>query len=464
MRFGLLRWFGGLAAAMAVWAGASLYLQTTVEADLIAGARDALGSVAQSWAKVTVRGRDVEIEGEAPSSADKQRVFAALKRVAGVRLIRDATTVLPDSDRFAWSATRTRDRVLLSGFASEDDRAPVLDEVRRLFPKAEVVDRTRIAGGAPEGFPAVAAVALRQLARLPDGEVALDGRTVAVRGSAPDVGAYAAIRAARSDLPAGFGLDLSGLAPAPARPFVLSVASDGDALVLSGFAPSEAAHGALLRAVAEARPSAKVTDNLRIATGLPPGMDFGAAARFALASVADLKSGTVTITDGMFEVHGAALDKQGVVDIAARARDRLPTGMRAGKLSLTADPVERYRFVAKRTGDGLELSGHYPDAQTRDAVAGVVEQLYFEGVDDKLRLGDGAPRGFAAAVTFGLQQLSQLAAGEVAIEAGAIRITGETAYPQLASLLRDRIPKAAPAGFRAAADINADPPATASVR
>ena len=99
MRFGLLRWFGGLAAAMAVWAGASLYLQTTVEADLIAGARDALGSVAQSWAKVTVRGRDVEIEGEAPSSADKQRVFAALKRVAGVRLIRDATTVLPDGNR-----------------------------------------------------------------------------------------------------------------------------------------------------------------------------------------------------------------------------------------------------------------------------------------------------------------------------------------------------------------------------
>jgi len=153
-----------------------------------------------------------------------------------------------------------------------------------------------------------------------------------------------------------------------------------------------------------------------------------------------------------------------VVDISARARDRLPGGMRLGKLSLTADPVERYRFIAKRTPEGLELSGHYPDAQTRDAVAGVVEQLYFEGIEDKLRLGDGAPRGFTAAVTFGLQQLSQLAAGEVEIEGGAIRVAGETAYPQLASMLRDRIPKAAPAGFRAAAQINADPPATASVR
>jgi hypothetical protein len=462
MRSSLLRWLAGLTAAAVLWAGATVYLQSAVETDLVAGAREALG--AGSWATVTARGRDVEIEGEAPSSAEKQRAVAALKRVAGVRLIRDATTVLPESDRFAWRATRTRDRILLSGNASQDERAPVLDEVRRLFPKTEIVDRMRIGGGAPEAFPAVAAVALRQLARLPDGEVALEGRTVAVRGSAPDVGAYAAIRAARSDLPAGFGLDLSGLTPAPARPFVLAIARDADALVLSGFAPSEGAHAALLRAVAEARPTARITDNLRIASGLPQGIDFAAVARFALASVADLKTGTVTITDGTFEVHGTALDKQGVLDISARARDGLPAGMRPGKLSLTADPVERYRFVAKRTGEGLALSGHYPDAQTRDAMAAVVEQLYFEGIDDKLRLGDGAPRGFAAAVTFGLQQLSQLAAGEVEIEPGAIRITGETAYPQLAAMLRDRIPKAAPAGFKAAAEINADPPATASVR
>jgi hypothetical protein len=138
--------------------------------------------------------------------------------------------------------------------------------------------------------------------------------------------------------------------------------------------------------------------------------------------------------------------------------------MRLGKLSLTAEPVEHYRFVARRTAEGLELSGHYPDAQMRDAIAAVTEQLYFEGIDDRLRLGDGAPRGFSAAVTFGLQQLSQLAAGEVEIEGGAIRITGDTAYPQLAAMLRDRIPKTAPAGFRAEAQINSDPPATASVR
>jgi OOP family OmpA-OmpF porin len=462
MRFGLLRWFAGLAAAAVLWAGATLYLQGRVETDLAAGARQALG--AEPWAKVTARGRDLDIEGEAPSSADQQRALSALKRVAGVRLIRDATTVLPQADRFAWRVTRSRDRVVVSGLAPADEHASVLDEVRRKFPEAELVDRVRPAGDSPEGFPKAAAVALDQLARLPEGEVAFEGRTVAVRGSAPDVGAYAAIRAARGDLPGGFALDLSGLTPAPARPFVVSVARDGDTLVLSGFAPSEAAQAALVRAAAETDPTATIKDNLRIASGLPAGMDYAAAARFALASTADLKSGTVTITDGTFDVHGAALDKQGVVDISTRVRDRLPAGMRAGKLSLTADPVEQYRLVAKRTGDGLQLSGHYPDPQTRGAVDAVVEQLYFEGVDDKLRLGDGAPRGFAAAVTFGLQQLSQLAAGEVEIDAGTIRVSGDTPYPQLASMLRDRIPKSAPAGFKAAADINADPAATASVR
>ena len=57
MRFGLIRWFAGLAAAAILWAGATLYLQSAVEGDLTAGAREALG--ADSWATVTVRGRDL---------------------------------------------------------------------------------------------------------------------------------------------------------------------------------------------------------------------------------------------------------------------------------------------------------------------------------------------------------------------------------------------------------------------
>src|SRR3569832_1466855 len=75
MRFGLLRWFAGLAAPAVLWAGATLYLQGTVETDLAAGAREALG--AEAWAKVTARGRDLDVEGEAPSSADQQRALSA---------------------------------------------------------------------------------------------------------------------------------------------------------------------------------------------------------------------------------------------------------------------------------------------------------------------------------------------------------------------------------------------------
>src|SRR4051812_32345427 len=116
MRFGLVRWFAGLLAVALVWAGANLYLQQGIEAELSARAARALSDAtagAEPWAKVAARGRDLEIEGEAPSAEDKQRVLSALKRVGGVRLIRDAATVAAQPNVFAWSATRTRGRVLL---------------------------------------------------------------------------------------------------------------------------------------------------------------------------------------------------------------------------------------------------------------------------------------------------------------------------------------------------------------
>jgi hypothetical protein len=467
MRFGLVRWFAGLLAVALVWAGANLYLQQGIEAELSARAARALSDTAagaEPWAKVAARGRDLEIEGEAPSAEDKQRVLSALKRIAGVRLIRDGATVAAQPNFFAWSATRTRGRVVLSGVSPAGARDDVAGEARRLFPHTEVVDRTRAADGAPEGFAAAAAVALRELARMGEGSAAIEGTRLALSGAAPDVAAYAAVRAARNELPPAFSLDLSGLAPAAAHPFALTLTREGNNVVLAGYAPSEQAQELLMRALGKALPEAKVSGDLRIAAGFPKDADFGATVGFAAATLADLTSGSVSLTDGVVNVRGAAPDRQGAVDVAARGRDTLPAGLRLGKVSVTSAPVARYRLVARRTADGLELSGHYPDAPTRTAVSETLNQLYFERIADALRLGDGAPRGYAAAATFALEQLSQLGWGEAEIEGGKIRIAGETSYPQLAQMLRERIPRTAPAGWAATADIKADPPATASLR
>jgi hypothetical protein len=465
MRFGLVRWFAGLLAVALVWAGANLYLQQGIEAELSARAAQALSDAAagaEPWAKVAARGRDLEIEGEAPAAEDKQRVLSALKRIAGVRLIRDAATVAAQPNVFAWSATRTRGRVLLSGVAPVGDE--LASEARRLFPHTEVVDRTRVADGAPQGFAAAAAVALRELARIGEGSAAIEGTRLALSGAAPDVAAYAAVRAARSELPSAFSLDLTGLAPAAAHPFALTLTREGNSVVLAGYAPSEQGQDVLMRALGKALPEAKVSGDLRIAAGFPKDADFGATVGFAAASLADLTSGSVSLTDGVVDVRGAAPDRQGAVDIAARGRDTLPAGLRLGKVSVTSTPVARYRLVARRNADGLELSGHYPDAPARTAVSETLNQLYFERIADSLRLGDGAPRGYAAAATFALEQLSQLGSGEAEIEGGKIRIAGETSYLQLAQMLRERIPRTAPAGWAATAEIKADPPATASLR
>src|SRR5512147_3080386 len=97
---------------------------------------------------------------------------------------------------FVFSASRSGERIVLSGAVpSESVRAQVLQAARSI-PNARPVDQLRVAGGAPSPvFGDIAAAAVADLREMRDGQVRIVDNQLALIGE----GAYADIEALRRD-------------------------------------------------------------------------------------------------------------------------------------------------------------------------------------------------------------------------------------------------------------------------
>lgn len=237
------------------------------------------------------------------------------------------------------------------------------------------------------------------------------------------------------------------------RPFTWSASRQGTEVRLSGHVPSPQARKAVLDLVRRGIEGVSVVDDMREADGLDPLVSFKTAAGAALAALAELRAGSVELSDRKLAVRGEALDKQGLAAVTA-AFENLPGGLEASAVSVTAAAIAPYSFTARRVPGAVILSGYVPSAETRTEVERQVRARFFhEQIVDRARLADGAPAGFAASAAFALDQLAQLAAGEASVTGDGVRVSGEMLYPQAAEQIRDRIARGAPGGVRAFAEI-----------
>jgi hypothetical protein len=111
----------------------------------------------------------------------------------------------------------------------------------------------------------------------------------------------------------------------------------------------------------------------------------------------------------------------------------LPPGLRPGSVAIAVRPPSPYAFRARREAGTLTLTGYYPDKAARIAIDSLIRDRFFsEQVVNKLRTADGAPKNYLAGVSFGLDHLSRLASGEVAISGASIEVRGEALYEQTA--------------------------------
>jgi len=165
------KWWWGLLPLAALWAGSVFVLTPQIEEEL---AHRVVTAVRKDmpWAKTLIEGRDIYIEGAAPSEEARHNVVNAVLETDGVRLAINTAGLIPEAKPFTWSASRDATKLTLSGYVAPDgSREKIAAEARKLVPNAAIVDDMKEARGAPAGAVAMTAAALAALARLRAGKL-----------------------------------------------------------------------------------------------------------------------------------------------------------------------------------------------------------------------------------------------------------------------------------------------------
>lgn len=461
-----LGWLAGL-PALALIGAASAYLAVPSIEDQIARAAAEVARTTgegqpEPWLRVSVTGRDLVAAGEAPQAPDRAAALGRLAEIEGTRRLIDRTGVIGEAAPFVWSVERpAADRLEAAG--SRPAEIGAFELAQRLKPalprEATLDDRTRAARGAPPDFPDAAAFAVERLADLTTGSVATVRDTViSIRGEAASVAAYDALRTALTRPPQGFSLGTVEILPPVVADQRLTVERRPDgSLELGGHVASPEARAAIRAAAAETAEGAPVDDRMQDARG--PGFDAPTLARALLSIAGLLHEGRVAYEQGRVSVSGNALDAGAVGEIEALVRDGLPAGIAAGSVALTARPIVPYVLRVRRGEDSVTLSGHLPDEAAREALlARLRPRLFREAVRDRTRLAAGAPDGFTIAAAAGLDVLTTLAGGEIAVTGTRLSLSGTSLYPEAAARLSRTLPAAMPSGWSATVAVSGGEP------
>lgn len=401
-----------------------------VEADLARRATARLAESGESWASVRFRGRDGTLEGEALAEEARAKVRASLADVFGVRVVRDATTLLPERRPFTFSAIKDSGTIAFDGYVpSRRAAARIVEAAKAKGLKVAGLDRLTRARGAPPGdFAGLVLFGLDQLAQLPSGRITLSDGSFAIEGRAGDLAIYDALaRALDAPLPQGMKLAHFGVRPPVASPFFWQAVRDGDAVKLTGYVPSEAARAEVLAALRTAVPGARVTDDMRLADGAPATDMWLKAVRYAGQLLSALPQGRAALSDSTLTAEGMA-PGFAAYDALAAARRAPPEGFQITRFVVEPPRVSPFFTTITRDGDSVRLSGHLPSEEARKLVTDAVRGA-FPGVSlvDEARLASGGPKSdaWAGAVHFAVAQLARLRGGTAQLTGADVSLSGE---------------------------------------
>jgi OmpA-OmpF porin, OOP family len=325
---GLFRWSGkwwpGVIPLVIFWGFAAWTSTEPLEADLAQRSIATLKDTVLDKRRIVVAGRDVTFAAEAFSEEGRLSAVASVEAVPGVRMVNDATRLVPEAKPFVWSAERDVVRVTLGGSSPlPSSRNKLMEAARATLGGVEVADRMNLARGAPQRFDNAALLLLDQIAKLKDGKVTLSDNKVTLSGMTRELGGREAIAAALKNLPEGYSVAANEV---KAPPFIFQAYKDPVAvtLTLTGYVPDNNVHAALVAAAGRKFFSEKVVDNLKASIGAPAG--FAAAVAPALGALSRLSTGTLVVTDREVKLSGDALYEAAATQIRAGLGKDFPQG------------------------------------------------------------------------------------------------------------------------------------------
>ena len=368
----------------------------------------------------------VSLSGRAKSAAAYNDVLAALSDPpTGVQVARAEVTP-PLAAPYVFDLIADASGVTLRGDAPSAAARSALETVVAKAFGGKVDDKLIVASGEPLGFANAVQFAILQSARLMDVHARLSNLDLAMSGRAKDLAGFDAINAALAAAPGGVYVTAAEIIPPLAAPYIVSVARQGDRVVLSGHAPSAAVGSAIAKATGAAFSGAKVESSLTPASGAPAG-DFASFVRYLEALVADLPDGKATLTDTSVAVAGRPSDLDSLDRIAARIAKPL-AGLTIAKSEIAMPILKPLVVDARMEGDALKLTGTVPNEAARRSIAALAaKSLPGAKIDNGLAAAPTArpPAEFSDALAFVFGALKDLEHGVAHYDESHLALSGE---------------------------------------
>ncbi len=207
--------------------------------------------------------------------------------------------------------------------------------------------------------------------------------------------------------------------------FVWSATRIESGLLLRGSVPTEEDRRIVLGMVKAHFADLQVEDRLKIADGAPPQEQWLGAVSFSLKQLSYLKKGSVRLLNVGLKVEGEARNAADYAEAKKALSGALPTGLTIMGESIRAPVAKPFVFVADLGVNALSLSGIVPSEGSRKQLRELSRQLFARpGLDDRLEVASGAPKGWDEAVAAALKALSRLESGKISMSGVDVSIEG----------------------------------------
>ena len=451
-----------IVVAAAGCVGVAFWAKDKVEAEALTDLHLVLSQAGHDWADVTVDGLLVRLTGTAPDEATR---FAALSTAGTVV---DASRVIDDMDvvaaaaiqapEFSIEILKNDDGISLIGLVPLiSDPDTIRERVQEIAGDTSVSDLLESADfNAPFGWDQALSFGVDVLADLPRSKVSISPGRVGITTVAKDAEDKRALeRRLNREAPSGLRLILNVSAPRPVvAPFTLRFVMDEagphfDACT----ADSAAARIAIRRAAIEAGAEGRFDCTLGLGT---PSTRWGEAASASIAALAELGSGTVTLSNADVTLRAAEGINPTLFDrVAGGLEGALPPVFSLQAILPVPETAENTgdgappEFTAIRSPEGqVQLRGRLTDEATRAAVESyAAAQFGSDNVYPAVRLDPSIPPGWPQRVLAALEALSKLHNGVATVTSDKIELRGttgsESAQSDMARLLSDKLGGAA---------------------
>lgn len=404
--------------------------------------------------RVDLQGTKLGVSGEAESATAYRSIKGDFSRrlPSGILLAKD-DVLPPRATPFEWRAKYQANQIEFEGHVPGGKaRDSIIEIVKQALPKAAIVDKMTTASGEPANWLKAISIALRQMAKLDMAETRLSGLEVMFVGETrKEITAERVISALQVGMPDAFKLEHKITFREPTlqtvSPFTTSLATDGEKVSLSGFAPDARSRQRLVAAAKQAFPKREIVDALTSANGAPAG--WLTCANAGLLGLARLDKGRAELSGAVLRLSGETRNEKVAKDLPAQVRAAANRACKdTTEIKVKTPPEPQLKWQVSSTKDRLDLSGDVIDSEIKALLLAEAKKLFpkREPVDN-MRISPGSSKKWTKVVRLGLEQLAKLRSGVVRLDGLVLTVNGIAPDTAVSTQVKARIKRGMPPGY-----------------